>query len=164
MNKNARRLLVFALILFFFLLGACSSDDEGAARRKWLGDRTRTYLNLYSVGYNKVAHLQKTGNPCTRGANPSEAALFQAVLETLQRSYQEFRKDCDKKLRRDAEKDSIIKSHLLMVEQFSLPFKDQNALSQCGKLEKQQAQVFFYLKDPAELERANEALKMYADN
>ena len=156
MNRISAFSLFFVLV---FIFTACSNENATLQNRQWLMSKTREFKSLYAVGYDQVSQFQSIDNPCRKGANPNTAALFHAVLQNLNKSYDAYKKDCQNKLGKETEKDALIREHLQDVEKICQPFADSGNLAKCGQVDDKTAHEFFRLKDPIELESAVIALE-----
>ncbi len=154
------RRIVFTILAAALIMSlGCSSKDPNLENRQWLIERTKGFMNVYKVAFDKVSHIQKLGSPCSKGAPPAQAALFHAVLQNMNVSYSSFKSDCEKHLKDATQKDPLIREHINGIDAFSQPFREKSELAKCGKVEEKAAKKFFYLKDPLELDSMNAGLK-----
>jgi len=156
MNKLIAFILFFVLL---FVFTACEKEDASLQNRQWLINKTREFKSLYAVGYDQVVDFQTIDNPCRKGANPNTAALFHAVLQNLNKSFNAYKNDCAARLGKEIEKDALIREHLQDIEKICLPFSDPENLTKCGQVEEKTAREFFQLKNPIEIESAALALE-----
>lgn len=152
-EKEMRRNVVacmFFITVFTLMVASCNGNSQRDLSRKWMAERTESYVNLYKVAYGKVAEIQGKDHPCTRGHNADEAALFHAVLQNLNTSFKTYNNDVSSKLGRMLTEDDPTRELLSTVKELSKPFADLQTLGQCGKLDAATAKERFYLQAPGE--------------
>lgn len=142
------------LIVFTLLLAACDSKPQHADDRKWLAERTKTFLGVYKVAYDRVYTLQGPEHPCTRGHKAEPAAVFHATLTMLHKGWMDYQRDVDARISESARQDAPIRDMLSVVERVAKPFADKAQVERCGSLPNAAATEQFFLQTPLEAQQA----------
>lgn len=157
--------IVIGMLIVIGLTGACSKErEERTADRLWLAERTAQFVGVYKATYERVAQMQGTAHPCMNGHKAAEAALFHAVIRTMNQAFTSYTLDVEKRLSARLAVDSRSRSLVEEVRGFSAPFATQENIERCGKVDLETAKRDFYLKDPVEISRDIELLRKNMEN
>lgn len=158
-----KRAAIGLFMLVILLVAACDNGPDIEEQRKWLADRAEQFINVYRIGYDKIAAIQGNPHPCTKGHKAKEAALFHAVLQNLRGAFTAFKRDVEEKLGKIAETDLHCREVISSVEGLARPFIRERDLNQCGKVDAAAAKARFFLRDPAQVKQSVTRLRREAN-